>query len=83
MPASDDVHEFHGLALFAMGDYQKAAAIAHTTLDAGPGWELERRADPLSVTGHLYAATPRVVEHYISEHPNQAATRSSCWATST
>jgi tetratricopeptide (TPR) repeat protein len=74
MPTSDDIHEFHGLVLFAMGDYQKAAAVAHTTLDAGPGWNW-------SVVQTLYPSTDtftqqlRALEHYISEHPDQAATR--------
>jgi Tetratricopeptide repeat len=74
MPTSDDVHEFHGLVLFALGDYQKAAAIAHTTLDSGPGWNW-------SVVQTLYPSTDvftqqlRALEHYISEHPDQPATR--------
>ena len=38
-PTNQDVHEFHALVLFAMGQYQKAAAVAHTVLDAGPGWD--------------------------------------------
>ncbi len=74
MPASDDVHEFHGLVLFAMGDYQKAAAIAHTTLDAGPGWNWNV-VQTLYPSPDTYTQQLRGLEHYISEHPNQAATR--------
>ena len=74
MPASDDVHEFHGLVLFAMGDYQKAAAIAHTTLDSGPGWNWNV-VQTLYPSADTYTQQLRGLEHYISEHPNQAATR--------
>jgi hypothetical protein len=74
MPSNQDVHEFHGLVLFAMGDYQKAAAIAHTTLDSGPGWNW-------SVVQTFYPSVDtftqqlRNLEHYVSDHPNQASTR--------
>jgi tetratricopeptide (TPR) repeat protein len=74
MPGSDDVHEFHGLVLFAMGDYQKAAAIAHTTLDAGPGWNWNV-VQTLYPSADTYTQQLRGLEHYISEHPNQASTR--------
>ena len=74
MPASDDVHEFHGLVLFAMGDYQKAAAIAHTTLDSGPGWNWNV-VQTLYPSADTYTQQLRGLEHYISEHPNQASTR--------
>src|SRR5580704_9611311 len=74
MPTSDDVHEFHGLVLFAMGDYQKAAAVAHTTLDAGPGWNWNV-VQTLYPSADTYTQQLRGLEHYISEHPNQASTR--------
>ncbi len=74
MPASDDVHEFHGLVLFAMGDYQRAAAIAHTTLDSGPGWNWNV-VQTFYPSADTYTQQLRGLEHYISEHPNQAATR--------
>jgi hypothetical protein len=74
MPTSDDVHEFHGLVLFAMGDYQKAAAIAHTTLDAGPGWNWTV-VQTLYPTPDTYTQQLRALEHYVSEHANQASTR--------
>ncbi|HEV3299084.1 MAG TPA: tetratricopeptide repeat protein, partial [Planctomycetaceae bacterium] len=74
MPSSDDVHEFHGLVMFAMGDYQKAAAIAHTTLDAGPGWNWSL-VQTLYPSPDAYTQQLRALEHYVSEHPNQASTR--------
>jgi len=74
MPASDDVHEFHGLVLFALGDYQKAAAVAHTTLDAGPGWNWSV-VQTLYPSSDAYTQQLRNLEHYITEHPNQAASR--------
>jgi thioredoxin-like negative regulator of GroEL len=74
MPSSADVHEFHGLVLFAMGDYQKAAAIAHTTLDVGPGWNWSV-VQTLYPSPDTYTQQLRALEHYVSEHPNQAATR--------
>ena len=57
-----------------MGDYQKAAAIAHTTLDAGPGWNWNV-VQTLYPSPDTYTQQLRGLEHYISEHPNQAATR--------
>ncbi|HET6324702.1 MAG TPA: tetratricopeptide repeat protein [Planctomycetaceae bacterium] len=74
MPTSDDVHEFHGLVLFAMGDYQKAAAIAHTALDAGPGWNWSV-VQTFYPSPDTFTQQLRALEHYISEHPDQAATR--------
>jgi len=74
MPTSDDVHEFHGLVLFALGDYQKAAAVAHTTLDAGPGWNWSI-VQTLYPSPEVYTQQLRALEHYVSDHPNQAATR--------
>jgi hypothetical protein len=74
MPSSDDVHEFHGLVLFAMGDYQKAAAVAHTALDAGPGWNWGV-VQTFYPSTDLYTQQLRGLEHYITEHPNQAAPR--------
>ncbi|HEV7999349.1 MAG TPA: tetratricopeptide repeat protein [Planctomycetaceae bacterium] len=74
MPTSDAIHEFHGLVLFALGDYQKAAAVAHTTLDAGPGWNWSI-VQSLYPSADVYTQQLRNLEHSISERPDQAATR--------
>jgi len=33
------MHEFRGLTLFAMGSYQESAAVLHSILSVGPGWD--------------------------------------------
>ena len=38
VPGNLDLHEFHALVLFALGDYRAAGAVVHPVLNAGPGW---------------------------------------------
>ena len=39
LPGNPDVHEFFALTLFALGDYNKAAAVTYDVLNAGPSWD--------------------------------------------
>ena len=72
-PGSQDVHEFHALILFAMGQYQRSAAVAHDVLNAGPGWDWTVLQSFYPSAGD-YTKQLRTLEHYISDHPDDPAT---------
>jgi hypothetical protein len=74
MPGNEDVHQFHALVCFAVGDYQRAAAIAHTVLDSGPGWNWNV-VQTFYSSPDVYTKQLRALEHHINEQPDQAATR--------
>ena len=73
-PTNEDIHQFHSLVFFALGDYQKAAAVAHTVLDRGPGWNWSV-VQSFYQSPDTYTQQLRKLEHYITEHPDQASTR--------
>jgi tetratricopeptide (TPR) repeat protein len=73
-PQNQDVHEFHALVLFALGDYQRAAAVAHDVLNAGPGWDWTI-LQSFYPSVEVYTQQLRALEHYVSEHSDQAAPR--------
>jgi hypothetical protein len=73
-PGNPDVHAFRALIYFAMGDYDRAAAVAHTVLEAGPGWDWAI-LESLYPSVDVYTKQLRALEHSIGEHPNNAATR--------
>jgi tetratricopeptide (TPR) repeat protein len=73
-PMNQDVHEFHALVLFALGHYQQAAAVAHTVLNAGPGWDWTI-LQSLYPSPDVYTGQLRALEHYIGDHKDQASTR--------
>ncbi|HUE12517.1 MAG TPA: tetratricopeptide repeat protein, partial [Planctomycetaceae bacterium] len=74
MPRNEDVHQFHALVFFALGDYQKAAAVAHTVLDTGPGWNWAV-VQSFYPSPDTYTQQLRALEHAITEHGDQAGTR--------
>lgn len=74
MPGDEDVHQFHALVFFAMGNYQPAAAIAHTVLDSGPGWNWSV-LQSFYPSPDVYTKQLRQLEHAVSDHPDQAANR--------
>ena len=74
MPGNPDVHAFRALIYFAMGDYERAAAVAHDLLEAGPGWEWQI-LESLYPTSDVYTQQLRALEHYVGEHPKSAAPR--------
>jgi tetratricopeptide (TPR) repeat protein len=68
------LHEFRALALFARGDYQQAAAVLHSVLAVGPGWDwttMARLYPDLSV----YTDQLRALEDFIRQNPQDAAAR--------
>jgi hypothetical protein len=74
MPGDEDVHQFHALVFFAMGNYQPAAAVAHTVLDSGRGWNWSV-LQSFYPSPDVYTNQLRALEHNVSDNPNQAATR--------
>jgi hypothetical protein len=74
MPGNPDIHQFHSLIFFAMGDYLKAAAVAHDVLEAGPGWSWSV-LQSFYPTPDVYTNQLRGLERYITAHGDQAATR--------
>jgi hypothetical protein len=74
LSGSPDVHEFHALILFALGDYYRSAAVAHTVLEAGPGWSWET-LQSLYSSPEVYTQQLRALEHDVSEHPKDAGVR--------
>ncbi len=74
MPGNQDVHEFHALVLFALGDYQKAAAVAHDVLNAGPGWDWTI-LQSFYPAPDAYTRQLRALEHFVSAHSDDAAPR--------
>jgi tetratricopeptide (TPR) repeat protein len=74
MPGDEDVHQFHALVFFAMGNYPAAAAVAHTVLDSGRGWNWNV-LQSFYASPDVYTNQLRALEHNVSDNPNQAATR--------
>jgi hypothetical protein len=74
MPGNPDVHAFHALIYFAMADYDRAAAVAHTVLEAGPGWDWEI-LQSFYPSPDVYTNQLRALEHTTGDHPNNPASR--------
>jgi hypothetical protein len=72
MPNDASLHEFRGLVLFALGQFEQAAAPLYAVLSNGPGWDwttlmsLYPSVDP-------YTNQLRVLEDYTRSHPDSAA----------
>jgi tetratricopeptide (TPR) repeat protein len=74
VPSDAVLHEFRALVLFAMQDFKQAAAVVHSVLAVGPGWDWTTMSsqypDPNVYTQQLRAledytlANPRVPESH-------------------
>jgi thioredoxin-like negative regulator of GroEL len=72
LPSDATLHEFRALCLFALKDYQQAAATVYAVLAAGPGWNWETLASLYrSTTTHTQQL--RALEAYVRENPDDAA----------
>lgn len=71
MPASQSLQQFHALVLFALGDYEKAAAVAHPVLNAGPGWNWPILESFSSVD--VYTRQLRALEQFVFRNEHNAA----------
>ena len=62
------LHEFRGLALFALGRYKEAAAADYAVLSAGPGWDWTTLS-ALYPDVEVYTEQLRALEQYAKSHP--------------
>jgi hypothetical protein len=74
LPANADVHQFHALVFFAMGDYDRAAAVAHAVLEGGAGWDWSTLQSFYASTD-TYTHQLRALEHYVGAHAGDPASR--------
>jgi hypothetical protein len=71
MPNDTVLHQFRGLALFALGRYQESAAAVYAVLSIGPGWDADTMND-LYPNRDVYAEQLRALEQYSRENPKSA-----------
>ncbi|HEV3006931.1 MAG TPA: hypothetical protein VGX78_20840 [Pirellulales bacterium] len=74
VPNDSLMHEFRALCLFAVADYQQAAAAVHAVISAGPGWDWPTVSSLYAGAG-VYTAQLRALEKHCDEHPTAAAPR--------
>jgi tetratricopeptide (TPR) repeat protein len=72
LPSDATLHEFRALCLFAMKEYQQAAATIYAVLAAGPGWNWETLAS-LYQNIDTHTQQLRALEAYVRENPEDAA----------
>jgi tetratricopeptide (TPR) repeat protein len=73
-PDDSVLHEFRALVLFANGSYQPAAAVIHSLLAVGPGWDwttLSSMYPNISV----YTEQLRKLESFVRNHPKDGGAR--------
>ena len=68
------LHEFRGLALFALHRYDEAAGAVYAVLSAGPGWDWTTLSS-LYPDVSVYTEQLRALEQYVAANPNSAAAR--------
>ena len=74
VPNDTVLHEFRGLALFALGHYKEAAAADYAVLSAGPGWDWTTLS-ALYPNVDVYTAQLRALEQYAKSHPAESDAR--------
>jgi tetratricopeptide (TPR) repeat protein len=74
MPNDTTVHEFLGVALFAQGKFEQAAAPLYAVLSVGPGWDWTTLIG-LYPDVDTYTAQLRALEAYVRANPNSAPAR--------
>jgi tetratricopeptide (TPR) repeat protein len=74
LPSDAALHEFRALCLFALGQYDQAAATLYAVLSAGPGWDWTTLVR-LYPSVDVYTAQLRALEAYAGEHPSSAPAR--------
>ena len=65
---------FAALVLFAKGNYQPAAAMIHSLLAVGPGWDWATLSS-MYPNVSVYTAQLRKLESFVREHPKDGAAR--------
>jgi tetratricopeptide (TPR) repeat protein len=72
LPSDATLHEFRALCLFAMKDFQQAAATIYSVLAAGPGWNWETLVS-LYRNVETHTQQLRALEAHVREDPDDAA----------
>jgi tetratricopeptide (TPR) repeat protein len=72
MPNDASLHEFRALALFALGQFEQAAAPLYAVLMNGPGWDWPTLVG-LYPNVDVYTTQLRALEAYTKSHPDSAA----------
>ena len=73
-PNDTAMHEFRALALFALKQYDKAAASLYAVLSVGPGWDWSTMIG-LYPNVDVYTEQLRAAEAYSDEHPDWTPVR--------
>ena len=74
VPNDTVLHEFRGLALFALGRYKEAAAADYAVLSAGPGWDWTTLSS-LYPNVDVYTEQLRALEQYAKAYPAASEAR--------
>ena len=74
VPNDTVLHEFRGLALFALWRYKEAAAADYAVLSAGPGWDWTTLIG-LYPNVEVYTEQLRALEQYAKSHPAASEAR--------
>jgi tetratricopeptide (TPR) repeat protein len=69
-PTDAVLHEFRGLALFALRNYKQAAAVIHSLLAVGPGWDWTTMSS-LYEDPAVYSQQLRALEDYVLANPKK------------
>jgi hypothetical protein len=72
MPNDPSLHEFRALVLFAIGQYDQAAAPLYAVLSNGPGWDWTTLIG-LYPSIDVYTNQLRALEDYVRSHPDSAS----------
>lgn len=73
-PFDAAAHELRSLTLFALAEYQQAAATIHSVLAVGPGWDWTTLSSVYSDM-EAYQSQLAALEKYVAGHPRQADAR--------
>ena len=71
VPTDAVLHEFRALVLFAMQDYKQSAAVVHSVLAVGPGWDWTTMSS-LYPDPNIYTQQLRGLEDYTLASPKAA-----------
>jgi tetratricopeptide (TPR) repeat protein len=74
LPNDVVLHEFRGLALFALKRYQESAAAVYAVLSVGPGWDWTTLCS-LYPDVDVYTEQLRALEEYRRQNPKSAEAR--------
>ena len=74
LPTDAAIHEFRALCLFALKQYDQAAATLYAVLSAGPGWDWTTLIR-LYPDINTYTEQQRTLEAYIGSHLGSASAR--------